>query len=396
MELFPARQNIVKNQHYIPEGLLWNFVNNDGKLFEVLLGASAKKIYATNPSNSMCEKFTYEHKFLELNSLEKYFAELDTRIAPDTKKLISLIEQHKKGEVEWKQIKESVERLLPVFLTFYYRSGALLQEFGIFRREDRVPLLTKKIFNFGYLRSLAGTLRDFYKFAIIESDSDFLLSDQFVSTASIKLKARFFDRSDRHIGLKDTLVLIPISSRFYASYWYATGSFFIKENQLHVLTKDETRLINGAIINNSYIKCVGEKKERIEEVLDCYKWASPTQTFAGGNPAGFVMGATKKKEVFLLEEDRKAFELLENMSMRLYEKLGRNDKCACRSGKKFKYCHENAYEKIKVVVQGFGQSGRQAAQAYIIPGATAVELPVDSWSGYSPPKSGGQNDDSQS
>lgn len=396
MKLFSTRQNIVKNQHYIPEGLLWNFVNGDGKLFEILLDGDAKKIYATNPDSSMCEKFTYEHKFLELNSLEKYFAGLDTRIAPDIKKLIGLIEQHKKGEVEWKQVKESVERLLPIFLTFYYRSGALLQEFGISRREDRVPLLIKKIFNFGYLRSLAGTLRDFYKFAIIESDDDFLLSDQFVSTASMKLKSRFFELSDRHIGLKDTLVLIPISSRFYAAYWHATDSFFIRQNQLHLLTKDETHLINGAIINNSYKKCVSEKKERIEEVLDCYKWASPTQTFAGGNPVGFVMGATKKKEVFLFEEDRKAFEILENMSMRLYKNLGRNDRCACRSGKKFKYCHENAYEKTEVVMRGFGQSGRQAAQAHMIPGVRTVELPVDSWSGYSPPRSGGQSNSLQS
>jgi hypothetical protein len=386
MKLFQPRQNIVKNQHYIPEGLLWNFVNDDGKLFEILLDADIKKIYATNPGNSMCEKFAYEHKFLERNSLENYFAGLDTRIAPDIKKLINLIERHKKGEVDWMQVKEFVDRLLPIFITFYYRSGALLREFGVYRKEERVPLLTKKIFNFGYLRNLAGTLKDFYKFAIIESDSDFLLSDQFVSTASIKLKSQFFDRSDRHIGLKDTLVLLPISSRFYAAYWHTTQPFFIKEGQLHKLTDEETKLINGAIINNSYTKCVAPKKERIEEVLDAYKWASPTQIFAGGNPEGFVMGATKKKEVFFFEEDRKAFELLENMTIRLYEKLGRNDKCACNSGKKFKHCHEAAYEKIKVVVQGFGKSGRQAAQMYTIPGVRTVELPVDSWSGYSPNK----------
>jgi hypothetical protein len=392
MKPFPARQNIVKNQHYIPEGLLCNFAKSDGKLFEILLDASGKKIYATNPGNSMCEKFTYEHKFLEKNCLEKYFARLDGSIVPDIKKLIALIEQYKAGKIEWKQVKESVERLLFIFVTFYYRSGALLQEFGSFHREERVPLLTRKIFNFDYLQRLAGTLRDFYKFAIIESDGDFLLSDQFVSTASIKLKSRFFEISDRHIGLRDTLVLVPISSRFYVAYWHATQPFFIKENQLQMLTDAEVRLINGAIINNSYKKCVAQKKERIEEVVDEYKWASPTQTFAGGNPEGFVMGAIKKKEVFLFEEDRKAFGLLESMNIRLYKKLGRNDQCACKSGKKFKHCHQNAYEKIKVVVQGFGKSDGQAAQEYIIPEIRTVELPVYSWSKYSPPKSDGQND----
>jgi len=382
MKIFPSQQNIVKNQHYIPRGLLQNFVNDDGKLFEVLL--DKKKIYPTSPGNSMCKKFVYEHKFLEINSLEKYFAKLDTRIATDIKKLIKLIEQYKRSEIELSPIKEFVNCLLPVFITFYYRSGALLQEFGISHKEESVPSLSKKIFNFGYLHNLTETIKDFYKFAIIESDNDFLLSDQFVSTASIKLKTQFFEISDRHIGLKDTLVLIPISSRFYVVYWHATDTFFIKENQLYLLTNDETLLINKTIINNSYVKCVSQKKKSIEEVLNDYKWMSPTQIFAGGNPSGFAMGATKKKEVFLFEEDHKAFELLKNMSMKLYEKLGRNDRCACKSGKKFKHCHEKAYEKIKIVMRGFGKSGRQARKKYAIPGVRTVELPIDSWSIYSP------------
>ena len=65
-------KQITKNQHYVPESLLWNFLNKDQKLFEVIL--DQKKIYPTTPSSSMCEKYTYEHEDLPVNTVEDYFA----------------------------------------------------------------------------------------------------------------------------------------------------------------------------------------------------------------------------------------------------------------------------------------------------------------------------------
>ncbi len=145
-------------------------------------------------------------------------------------------------------------------------------------------------------------------------------------------------------------------------------------------------LFNQAIINNSYIKSIATKKERIEQVLDNFDMAFPSQIFAGGNPAGYVTGAIKKKEVFFFEIDKQVHELLEFMQFTKYKNLGRNDRCACNSGKKFKRCHGEAYERLQIVIQGFGRTGRESRRNFGIPGVIVNELPVDHWSGFSEPK----------
>ncbi len=141
----------------------------------------------------------------------------------------------------------------------------------------------------------------------------------------------------------------------------------------------ELRLVNSTILNNSYIKAVARKKERLEEVLDSFEYGSPTQTFAGGNPVGFSMGFTKKKEVFFFEEDRKAYSLLDNMTIMVYKKLDRNDICACGSFKKFKKCHLDAYNRINKVMFTFGRSH---IKDFLIYGVSVIEKPIDEWSGY--------------
>lgn len=381
------QSQITKNQHYIPEALLWHFTDANGKLMEVLLGPSNNKIYPTNPSSSMCEKFAYENENLKVNTVEKYFAKIDSEIAPKIKDLIKLIDEHKNNKTSFLVAKEALEKLLPIFIVFYYRSGALLTEFSSIDKEDKIPLLSKKILNFYYIDLLADTIKNCYKFAILESNGDFLLSDQFLSTAALKLKSQFFNISNRHIGLKDTLILIPISSRYYGVYWHASDNFMIDEGKLHALNIEDIKLFNRTIINNSYIKCVGQKQESIENVLPDYKWAWPSHIFAGGNPSNYFTGAIKKKEVFFYEEEEKIHGLLEFAWFVQYKNLKRNDRCACQSGKKFKKCYEDAYNKVKLVMQGFGKSGYQARIDYGIPNATVFELPVDQWSGYSKNKS---------
>ena len=70
------------------------------------------------------------------------------------------------------------------------------------------------------------------------------------------------------------------------------------------------------------------------------------------------------------------------MSFMQYKNLGRNDLCACRSGKKFKRCHESAYNRIKLVMQSFGKNDYETSRDFIIPGAAIVEMPIDQWSGF--------------
>lgn len=375
------KNNIARNQHYIPEALLWNFVNSDNKLIEVLL--KNKKIYPTIPARSMSEKFVYEDDKLKTNTVENYFAKLDSRIAPKIKLIINKIEQCKNKKADLFDIKKEIENLLPIFIIFYYRSGALLTEFSSINSKDKIPFLSKKILNRQYIELLGDTIKRCYKFAIVESKGDFLLSDQFISTAALKIKSRFFEISNRHIGLKETLILMPISSKYYIVYWNTEHDFIVKENRLSLLNEENIKLINKTIINNSYIKCIGKKEKRIKDVLDDYDMKFPSQIYAGGNPSGYHRGAIKKKEVFFYEDDKEAYKLLDFASFTQYKNLGRNDICACKSGKKFKKCHQDAYNKIKGVVRSFSESKTSVRKKYGIPEATIHELPVAHWEGYS-------------
>jgi hypothetical protein len=377
-------EQVTKNQHYIPQCLLVHFADTKEKLFEAFL--QQKKVFPTTVANTMSETYTYEHNKLPVNTIENYFSKIEGEVSPLVIKLIESIAKLKNGELEIGVIKENVAKLLNNFLVFYYRSGALLTEFSSANKGDKIPLLSEKILDHDYINKLSEAILKFYDFALIESSDDFLLSDQFISTSALKIKTQFSNLSNRHIGLNETIILIPISSSFYAVFWNTKGEFFIKKDQINTLSEDELKLVNNTIINNSYIKCVSKKAESIKDVLDNYRWASPTNIYAGGNPSGYYMGATKKKEVFFFEEERKAYELLDFMSITMYRNLGRNDICACNSGKKFKKCHLDAYNRINTVMLTFGRSQRDNMRDFLIYGIPIIEKPVDEWSGFSKDK----------
>ncbi len=372
---------ITKNQHYIPQSLLLHFADSEEQLFEILL--FHKKIFPTNIKNTMCEQYTYEHDILPKNTIENYFSKIEGEVAPAVSDVIKAINEFKNGEIkDINEVKEKVRNILNNFLVFYYRSGALLTEFSSSDKRDKIPLLSEKILNSEYINNLANVIDEFYDFAIIESSDDFLLSDQFVSTTALRIKTQFSNLSNRHIGLKETAIFMPISASFYIVYWNTQYDFPIKKNEINKLSEENIKLINSTIINNSYTKCVAKKKERIEEVVAFYKWASPTNFFAGGNPSGYFTGATKKKEVFFFEEERKAYEILENLAMIIYRNLGRNDPCSCKSGKKFKKCHWDAYNRFQSVMLTFGRTQRENMRDFLIYKIPITEKPIDEWSGY--------------
>ncbi len=334
----------------------------------------------------MCEIFTYEHEKLPVNTIEKYLSKIEGEVATQVKDLIQVIEEIKENKADIPTAKLIVEETLHNFLLFYYRSGALLTEFSSLKKEEKIPLMSDKILNHDYLDKLAGVVKDFYNFAIIESSNDFLISDQFVSTSALRIKTQFFDLSNRHIGLNETLILIPISARYYVVYWSTKKDFWLKADTINLLNEEEIKQINNTIINNSYVKCAGMKPERIEDVLFAFKESSPTQIFTGGNPSGFFMGSIKKKEVFFYEDERTAWELLEFMTIMFYKDLGRNEVCKCGSGKKFKRCHLNAYNRIQEIMQTFGLSQKESMMRHLIWGVPLIEQPIDKWSGYSKPE----------
>lgn len=198
----------TKKQHYIPQSLLKLFVSGN-QIYEYRI--SAKKSYLTNISNAMCERNIYEHIELNTNTVENVLANTSDSKLPDAIKevLINLENNNVIGA------KETIYKNLPDFVICYFRSGAVLTEL---RTSLKKNIEDKKIEKFlsivgdrKYILSLSLTIMLGYKFTIIESsNNNFILSDQYIPTCSLKPKSRFTNVSNRNIGLKDTVIIYLI------------------------------------------------------------------------------------------------------------------------------------------------------------------------------------------
>ncbi|WP_438445896.1 DUF4238 domain-containing protein [Gorillibacterium sp. sgz5001074] len=350
---------LVKNQHYIPRSVLKHFSSGE-MLYEYLVNGN-KEPYKTNYRNSMTERFTYEHPELEQNRLEKHFQSLEDEFAPALVETIRLIELYETGQESIDVVKQHIERYINTIIIYYYRSGALLHEFsfGLNRKEVRVELLLDKISRAKYIQDLGETICKYYQFAIIKSEQgQFLISDQYLSTVALRIKSRFTNSSNRHMGMKDVMILVPISSYYYFVYYNGKKPDFIQPNRLNLLTSKEVQDINGVIINNSYNKCVGKDLNALLEAVPFFCWASPSSFFSG-NGRGQYTGSTLKKEIFYYDKDKKAWDLFLNpLHEKIYHHLSRNDNCGCGSGQKFKNCCYEYYEEVKRIWRSIGPGMR--------------------------------------
>lgn len=374
--------NIVKNQHYIPQSVLMHF-SKKGMVYECLLNKS-KESFKTNYRNSMSERFTYEHPALEENELEKFFQTIEDEYAPaiiETIRLIELLELEN-GSIQ--AIKDYYQSFLTTAIIYYYRSGALLHEFSFEtkKREDRISMLMDKLRRAKYITQLAQTISKFYQFAIIKStESHFLISDQYISTVALRIKSRFADISNRHMGLKDVMILIPISSSYYLVYYDGQPPYYIYPNKVNILTPDEVLDVNKIIINNSYIKCVGREKSAVDCAAPFYTWNSPSTVIVGYN-SGQHSGSTLKKEVFYYERDIKAWDMFTNSpsELRKYDRLSRNNICACGSGLKFKNCCISYIKEVHRIWRTI-EKGQRLFSEIKVDASAVVEKSIFSFSG---------------
>lgn len=348
----------VKNQHYISQRILEKFANNKNQVVEALVNED--KVYSTNYRQSMSEKYIYEHPALEVNELEKFFGEIEGYFSPALNEFLSLIEQYENKSILLDKVKVQIEKYMKEFIIFYYRSGALLHEFSSFDKTDnkfhKIVLLLDNILNSNYIKELSHTITNHYDFYLLKSeDSSFLLSDQYISSASLSVKGRYLNVSNRNLGMKDVLILIPLSSNYYIAYTNGNNPHYFRTNTLNVLTEEQVIEINNCIINNSYVKCIGKNKACVEEALKNFDIQSPVGTVASYKSGGQSI-AKIKKEVFFYEKDKELWDffvghnytdfLVSNTKV----KLERNDDCLCNSGKKFKRCcMDNVYKSIEIL-----------------------------------------------
>jgi hypothetical protein len=337
--------NVIINQHYVPQFVLKNFANQKKQVFEALVNES--RLYTSNYRYSMSERFTYEHPLMEQNKLEKFFQVIESDFGPALIQAIEMAEYEKVQEV-----KKLFEQFYSALVIFYYRSGALLNEFAFDTtiKEAKIGYLLQKLTHTSYINELGKTLR-FYDFAIVKSENgNFLISDQYVSTVALGIKGRFTNMSNRHIGLKEIMILIPLSSKYYIVYFHGKKPDYIEKDKLNILKENEVDDLNRIIINNSYLKCVGQNKEPLEKAISVFNFSSPASTYMGFSD-GSIRGATLKKELFFHTSDERAWDMFVNPTFYVkYRDLRRNDPCGCNSGKKFKNCCSADFEIVKRIL----------------------------------------------
>ncbi len=381
-------RNSVKNQHYVPCCVLIYFKESniisrkeEPRIYHFL--NEKEGIYPTTVSNVMCDKEFYEHQNLRINWLEDLLKDFEGNYASLLRKIVTSITIYKNRNIQFSELKKLIFTKLQFFFVMRFRSGGMLYEQEYAHKSNAVlGIIEKLLLSSTYIKDLSQTVARFYDFCILESSNmDFLISDQFISTASLSFKGSFIDATNRTIGLNNVLILIPISKEYYICFWNAVGKTklkFLKKDKINKLTKQQTIEINRVIINNSYIQTAGSSIQSLENVVGDFNQVYPHSVCLGWDEykPGRFHGADLGKEVFFYDNDRKVYEAV-TISSRLY-KAENNDSCPCGSGVTFRNC-------CRYVLKAFMRYGKEVFWAdliqrkSIIPGCFFLEQNIFQW-----------------
>ncbi len=375
--------NIVKNQHYVSRGILKHFSDKDKKVYELFI---SKKIVSRKAiDNTMSQKFVYEHTDLEKNLIENLFSGFESKVFPIIDDLINRLEEDYGDGKDIEKYKKTIYNIMPIVLLFYFRSGALLKEYSMNAenpKDTRVERMLLNIVDWDYLRGLNNTICKHYECSIIVDEKGrFLLSDQYISTVALKYKNNFSNSSNRQIGMKETMLLLPLSSKFYIVFFNGNNPYYVKNNYFSVLDDISVQQINNVIFKNSYVKCVSKDVKELERLKNSFSCSSPVKTIMLYKD-GYIEDFINKKEVFLYEKD---LDIKENFikyiaiyNEKIKNKMSRNDPCVCGSMKKFKKCCIDKYEAIAEIITAIKNP---SIVNYTIDGVTTVEKNIVEYKG---------------
>lgn len=340
--------NRTKKQHYISNSILDNFFKTN-KIHEYNLKNHSD--YDCSTGNSMCCSDIYESDLFKDNKLEDAFAQLyDGQFANTLSKIDSFLFNN--------QIESAIDLLRHNFYFYvvsYYKSLASLVRLS---KNDKQALdknkatagMFKLITDIGYMNRLSVILTNCYDIYIVKScDSNFILCDQFISTASNHFNGMFSNISNRDIGVKGSIILLPVSINYYFLLYDKTMSNLInkKPNSINILSEQETEKINNIIYNNAAEKvCTLKNKKYTFENVNSYGDESVYMVYSNFSSQGYI----KKKEIFYSEEEQDLYETFSDLEWGNYTKLGRNEKCFCGSNKKFKKCCYEKVERCKLIM----------------------------------------------
>lgn len=347
---------VTKKQHYIPQGLIKHFSFGDNKIFEL---NKKNNVYKNSVRNTMCQNLVYEHDELPVNIIEHLFSETEGSFIPKHDKLILKVEELYLGEKELPKVE--INKLLAFYVFIYLRSGALLEEYSAFSddpKNQRVEKMLENLFSTSYLTRIANTILQGYRMSIVVSEKEnFEMSDQFISTASLKFKNMFSNRSNRQIGFKNTIIFIPLTSKFYIVFYHENKPNYIMPDKYSILKIDQIEEVNSIIARNSYNKTISSQSEPLEKIkLEKITITSPIRTMLYYK-SGDVSIATVKKELEFYDSERlfsqSYLKILGEYKADYEGKIKRNDMCLCGSQKKYKKCclwtHERCLDIVRKI-----------------------------------------------
>ena len=340
--------NRTKKQHYISNSILDNFFKTN-KIHEYNLKKHSD--YDCSTDNSMCCSDIYESDLFEDNKLEDAFAQLyDGQFANTLSEIDNLLLNN--------QVKSAIDLLKHNFYFYvvsYYKSLASLVRLSkndnhILEKNKSTTRMFKLITNIDYMKRMSIILTNCYDIYIIKSnDSNFVLCDQFISTASNYFNGMFSNISNRDIGVKGSIILFPVSIDYYFLLYDKTMNKSINmiPNSINILSKQETEKINNIIYNNATEKiCTLKDKKYSFQNVNSYGDESVYMVYSNLSSQGYK----KKKEIFYSEGEQDLYKLFSDLEWGKYIKLGKNEKCFCGSGKKFKKCCFDKVERCKLIM----------------------------------------------
>lgn len=368
-----------KNQHYVSEGILKHFADDNKKIYEIYI---PKKIVSKKEiSEVMSQNCVYEYPLLEKNFLEGSFTAIENKVFPILDELIANINSKKENDCQY--VLEKIKNILPFLLIFYFRSGALLYEYTFNSdnesiKLDRVERMLTNIIDKQYLFGLSKTILNCYDVAVIIDDKErFVISDQYLSTVALKYKNKFSNASNRQIGMKETMLLLPLSAKYYVVFFSGNVPRYIEKNTFNYLDDSALQEINDVIYQNSYVKCAGfDETEIIRLSNKDFSLFSPTKTILKYDD-GSIADRITKREVFIYDIDKdmddNSISYSGDYINKIKNKIYSNDKCICGSGKKYKHCCMEKYERVREIMYGVQNPN---SVDYTIPNAVLVESSI--------------------
>lgn len=345
-----SKDNRTRKQHYIAQGIIKAFFDSSN-IYEK--NVHSGKVYPTSVNNTMCMSNSYETPLLNDNFLEDLFA---TSIDDDSSKLI------KKLKVEldngnYIDAKNMIYKNIKMFLINYYKSVTSLIHMSTDmskKDQESIVRMINTIFNIPYIDRISKIICTGYDFAIIKSKEGlFALSDQFISTCALKFMGRFINVSNREIGLKNTVILVPISKKYYGMFINGSlpNNFDLSLDSINELQKNQIEAINNVIFNNSYEKCISLDKEgmnRLQKKNFTFGDTMAFANFASENSASFKI----KQEVFFTDNEYEMYKYFNEYKWGdiKFKNCKVNDLCSCGSNKKYKKCCKDKVERCERVL----------------------------------------------